>query len=99
MHVADEMLTYTCPPEHRGYYELSSAIVAEAIKDYRRARRLSYLNEIELLQTFFLSDIFENISGVENPNMFLMKLDEQIDAEIRSGKRRKREKQCMKCNK
>lgn len=98
MHVADEMLSYTCPPEHRGYYELASTIVSDAIKDYRRAKRLAYLDEISFLREFFLSDVFENISGVENPNLFLMKLDAQIDEEIRSGKRRKREKQCMKCN-
>ena len=92
------MSAYRVPPEERGYYELSTAIVATAVKDYRRVRKASHTREIEILRKFFLSDVFENISGVENPSMFLVRLDEQIDTEIRNGIRRKREKQAMKCN-
>ena len=98
MRVADTMMSYRIPPEDRGYYELSSAIIDTAVKDYRRCRRLEHSMELEVIKSFFLSEVFENISGVDNPNMFLMRLDEQIDEEIRSGKRRKREKQAMKCN-
>lgn len=99
MRVAENTLSYTIPPEQRGYYELSSAIVNIAVKDYRRISRVAYKSrEYERLRTFFLSEVFENISGCENPNMFLLKLDEQIEKEIESGERRKREKQAMKCN-
>lgn len=98
MRVADEQLSYRISPDARGYYELSAAIVSTAVKDYRRVMKASHKEEIENLRSFFLSDVFENISGIENPNMFLMKLDEQIMKEIESGTRRKREKQAMKCN-
>ena len=97
MNVSEEMLSYTIPPEERGYYELSAAIVSVAIRDYRKCRKINSRGTEELRQ-FFLSEIFEKISMVENPNMFLKKLDEQIDLEIKSGIRRKREKQSMKCN-
>ena len=71
MRVATEMLSYTIPPEQRGYYELSSAIVSIAVKDYRRLSKYSYKSkEYEKLRTFFLSEIFENISGCDNPNLF-----------------------------
>lgn len=96
--VSVDTLSYTVPPEERGYYELSTAIVSTAVRDYRRCRKYRCASEIERLRTFFLSEVFENISGVDNPNMFLLKLDEQIDKEIDSGIRRKREKQTMKCN-
>ena len=98
MRVADEQLAYRCPPEQRGYYELSSAIVSMAVRDYRRLKKTSHTGEITLLRKFFLSDVFENISGIENPNAFLVMLDEQIEEEIRKGVKRKREKQTMKCN-
>lgn len=99
MRVAEEMLSYTVPPEERGYYELSSAIVSIAVKDYRRVSKYAFKSkEYERLRKFFLSEIFENISGCDNPNMFLIKLDEQIEKEKESGIRRKREKQAMKCN-
>ena len=97
MKVSDEMRSYTVPPEDRGYYELSTAIVNTAIKDYRRSKRLN-LSEAVTLREFFLSETFENISMIENPNHFLMMLDEQIEREIESGIHRKREKQIMKCN-
>ena len=96
MRASDEMLSYRIPPEHRGYYELSSAIVATAVKDYRRMKKLG--KELGTLRSFFLSEVFENISGVENPNLFLMRLDEQIEKEMKDGIQRKREKQAMKCN-
>ena len=96
--VAEEMMAYRSPPEQRGYYELSTAIVNTAVKDYRRLKKTSHTKELEMIRLFFLSDVFENISGVENPNMFLSKLDEQIEREILSGVKRKREKQVMKCN-
>ena len=57
-----------------------------------------HTSELDLLRKFFLSEIFENISGVDNPNMFLIRLDEEIEKEIKSGEKRKREKQRMKCN-
>ena len=98
MRVAEEMLSYTIPPEDRGYYELSSAIVSTAVKDYRRLKKMEHTRELDSLRMFFLSEIFENISGCDNPNMFLLRLDEQIEKEINSGVRRKREKQKMKCN-
>ena len=98
MRIADDQISYRIPPEDRGFYELSTAIVSTAIKDYRRVVKLSHTKEIERLRKFFLSEVFENISGVENPNVFLLKLDDQINAEIRSGIRRKREKQKMICN-
>lgn len=98
MHISQEMMSYTVPPDERGYYELSTAIVSMAVKDYRRLKRTAHTRELELLRKFFLSDIFENISGIENPNMFLLKLDEQIDREINNNVHRKREKQAMKCN-
>ena len=99
MRVAEEQKAYTVPPEERGYRELSSAIVCTAIKDYRRARKFSFESSIYRdLREFFLSEVFENLSGCDNPNMFLMRLDEEIDKEIASGSRRKREKQVMKCN-
>ena len=98
VHVAEDMLSYRVPPEERGYYELSTAIVSSAVNDYRRCRIMVCTREIKALRAFFLSDIFENISGVENPNLFLQKLDEQIDQEIKSGVRRKRAKIDMKCN-
>ena len=99
MRMAEEQKSYTVPPEERGYYELSSAIVCTAIKDYRRARRFSCNSELyKSLRDFFLSEIFENLSGCDNPNLFLVRLDEEIDKETASGYRRKREKQIMKCN-
>ena len=98
MKVSADTLSYTVPPEQRGYYELSSAIVSAAVRDYRRCRKMTCAREMEKLRQFFLSEVFENISGVDNPNMFLMKLDEQIDKEIGSGVKRKREKQTMRCN-
>lgn len=98
MRMSAEMMSYTIPPEQRGYYELSSAIVSIAVRDYRRCRKMVCSREIEKLRKFFLSEVFENISGVDNPNMFLRMLDEQIDKEISSGAKRKREKQAMKCN-
>ena len=98
MRVADEQLAYRVPPEERGYYELSSAIVSMAIRDYRRLRKTTQTKEVTLLRDFFLSDVFENISGIENSNAFLVRLDEQIDEEIRKGVKRKRDKQAMKCN-
>ena len=91
------MRSYRVPPEDRGYYELSSAIISIAIKDYRRYRKTSS-SEVETLREFFLSETFENISMIDNPNLFLRKLDEEIDKEIKSGIRRKREKRTMKCN-
>ena len=96
--VAEEQMAYRCPPEHRGYYELASAILSTAVKDYRGCRKYNCKKEAENIREFFLSDVFENISGVENPNLFLMKLDAEIEEEIRSGAKRKREKQAMKCN-
>ena len=97
MRASEEMLSYRVPPEERGFYELASAIVNVAVKDYRRCRRYN-LRETEKIRQFFLSEVFENISMVENPNVFLKMLDDQIDAELKSGIRRKREKQSMKCN-
>ena len=99
MHVAYEVSSYTVPPEQRGYYELSTAIITEAIKDYRRLSKHAHdTKEYRRLRNFFLSDIFENISGCDNPNVFLIRLDAEIAKEIESGERRKREKQTMKCN-
>ena len=98
MRVAEEQLAYRCPPEQRGYYELSSAIVSMAVRDYRFLKKTSNTSEINRWRNFFLSDVFENISGIENPNAFLVQLDEQIDEEIRKGIKRKRDKQSMKCN-
>ena len=91
------MLTYTMPPEERGYYELAAAIINVAVKDYRQCRKINSKGAEEI-RRFFLSDVFEQISMVDNPNLFLKRLDDQIDLEIRSGIRRKREKQTMKCN-
>ena len=100
--VADETMAYRVPPEERGYYELSSAIISFAVDDYRRLRRGTPTRELKRLRDFFLSDVFENLSGVENPSLFLIRLDEQIDEEIRrekeDGVTRKRRKQTMKCN-
>ena len=98
VHISSETISYTVPPEQRGYYELSSAIVATAIKDYRVCRKMTAQREIESIRRFFLSEIFENISGVENPSDFLQRLDRQIDRELAEGIKRKREKQAMKCN-
>ena len=44
------------------------------------------------LRTFFLSDVFENISGVDNPCEFLARLDTQIETEYANGVKRKRKK-------
>ena len=96
--VAEEQLTYTMPPEQRGFYELASAILTTAVKDYRHYRKMSCETELENLRDFFMSDIFENISGIANPNSFLLRLDEQIDKELYNGMKRKREKRTMKCN-
>ena len=98
MHVSIDMMSYTIPPEQRGYYELSSAIVSTAVRDYRMYKKVNSLREMELIRKFFLSEVFENISGVDNPNVFLQRLDEEIEKELRSGVRRKRDKQAMKCN-
>lgn len=103
MHVDSDMLTYTVPPEQRGYYELSSAIVQSAVEDYRAYRKAWHNDRhgkraqwlIEEMRTFFLSDLFEKISGLENPNAFLSQLDAQIDRELAEGIRRKRYKSKM----
>lgn len=100
MHVDYETLSYTVPPEQRGYYELSSAIVRTAVEDYRTYRKLWNRDRegrraqwlVDEMRTFFMSDLFEKISGLENPNVFLMRLDEQIDRECVEGVRRKRYK-------
>ena len=97
MRVSEEMLSYRIPPEDRGYLELSVAIVNTAVRDYRRCRKLNQ-REAEKIRDFFLSEVFENISMVDNPVLFLKMLDEEIELEINSGVRRKREKQTMKCN-
>lgn len=95
---SEETMAYRVPPEERGYYELSSAIVTCAVKDYRRLKKTTPTKELEMLRQFFLSEVFENLSGVDNPSMFLYRLDEQIEKEIKNGVKRKREKQAMKCN-
>ena len=97
MRASEKMMSYNIPPEDRGYYELSAAIVSVAVRDYRRHRK-NNSSCAEDIKDFFLSEVFENISMVENPNMFLKMLDEQIDHEIKNGVQRKREKQSMKCN-
>ena len=100
MRVASETLSYTVPPEQRGYYELSSAIVRTAVEDYRSYRKMWNRDRdgkraqwlVDELRTFFMSDLFEKISGLDNPNVFLMQLDAQIDKECAEGVRRKRYK-------
>ena len=100
MRADSSTLSYTVPPEERGYYELSSAIVRMAVADYRVYRRAWHRSNggrraqwlIDDLRTFFMSELFEKISGLENPNAFLMRLDEQIDKEFAEGVRRKRYK-------
>ena len=100
MHANSDIMAYTVPPEQRGYYELSSAIVRMAVEDYRTYRKAWHRNKegrraqwlIDEMRTFFLSDVFEKISGLENPNAFLMRLDEQIDKEYAAGAKRKRYK-------
>ena len=98
MRVAMETLAYTVPPEDRGYYELSTAIIELAVDDYRKYRQKNAEEKLVEVRVFFLSDMFENLSGVDNPNLFLYKLDEQIEKELKSGVKRKRKKQIMKCN-
>lgn len=103
MNVDSNMLSYTVPPEQRGYYELSSAIVQSAVEDYRAYRKAWHKNKegkraqwlIDEMRTFFMSDMFEKISGLENPNAFLMQLDAQIDREYADGLQRKRYKATM----
>ena len=100
MHVDSNMLTYTMPPEQRGFYELSCAIVKTAVEDYRVYRKAWHMDkeakraqwQLDQLRTFFMSDMFEKISGFENPNAFLMQLDEQIDQEYENNVKRKRHK-------
>ena len=98
--VDDESRSYTLPPEQRGYYELAVTIIRTAVEDYQRARKSVLRNkndegaydEMMSVRTFFLSDFFEALSGIENPYDFLARLDSQIDAEFASGKKRKRKK-------
>lgn len=93
--------SYRMPPEERGYYELSIAIIRTAVADYRKQRRLYLANEKNRsayslmigLRAFFLSDVFENISGLEDPYQFLHMLDKEIDEDFQAGTKRKRMKQ------
>ena len=103
MHVDSDTYSYRLPPEQIGYYELSSAIVRTAVEDYRafkmmqlndgRSKRAQYL--VDDLRTFFMSSLFEAISGVANPNAFLLRLDEQIEKEFNDGTKRKRHKSTL----
>ena len=100
MHVDTDTYSYRIPPEQRGFYELSSAIVRTAVEDYRafkmmwlnnsQSKRAQYL--IKEMRTFFTSETFEAISGIANPNAFLARLDEQIEKEHENGEKRKRYK-------
>ena len=91
-------VSYTIPPEERGWYELSIAIVQTAVDDYRRERKAVLRDErnkgahidVLTLRTFFLSNVFENISGVSSPIEFLQRLDEEIERDYERGIRRKR---------
>ena len=89
---------YRLPTEQRGYYELASAIMSVAVEDYRRAKKADNEEALTELRSFFRSELFEVMSGVGNANKFLQQLDEKIDKEIKSGAKRKRAKQKMKCN-
>lgn len=103
MRMDAEQFSYRIPPEQRGFYELSSAIVRVAVEDYRtfkkmllangNSKRAQYLtNE---MRTFFSSEMFEALSGIENPNAFMMRLDEQIEKEFQNGEKRKRYKSTL----
>lgn len=99
--VDDGTRTYRMPPEERGYYELSIAIIRTAVEEYRRYKRLTLANErnksaythLEGLRTFFLSELFENLSGLEDPYEFLKMLDRETEQDFREGVQRKRLKQ------
>lgn len=93
-----DSISYRMPPEDRGYYELSSAIIEDAVNEYRASVIGNCQKSAQQVREFFLSEMFENISGIDNPNFFLLRLDEEIEREIKSGEHRKRKKQTMKCN-
>lgn len=92
-----ESSSYTIPPEQRGYYELSTAIVRTAVSDYRRAKRATLIRDDKCarcslmdLRTFFLSDLFEVLTGIDYAYDFLDSLDKQVEEEVEKGIRRKR---------
>ena len=99
--VDDGTRSYRIPPEERGYYESSIAIIRTAVEDYRRYKRYYLLNErnksaythLEGLCAFFLSETFENLSGLEDPYEFLDRLDRDVENDVANGVRRKRLKQ------
>lgn len=72
--------------------------MAMAINDYRVAIKQNREEDLKSLKRFFLSEVFENLSGVTNPNLFLQRLDEQIEEEVKTGVKRKRKKATLKCN-
>lgn len=92
--------SYTVPPEERGWHELSIAIIQTAVDDYRREKTAVLKDENDMgaqgavmsLRTFFLSEMFEYISGVGSPILFLKKLDDEIESDYEEKTRRKRTK-------
>lgn len=89
MEVGADVCSYRMSPEDIGYCELASAVIRTAVEDYRVWRKMQ-LNDcknrraqslVDEVRTFFMSEFFEAISAIENPNEFLEKLDEQIVAE------------------
>lgn len=102
MEVGADVCSYRMSPEDIGYCELASAIVKMAVEDYREHRKMQLRHceskraqwLVDEVRTFFISEFFESISNVENPNEFLAKLDARIvaeyEAECREGKKQKR---------
>lgn len=97
---ASTEVSYTVPPEERGWHELSIAVIQTAVDDYRKEKKAvledgrdtSAQVAVMSLRTFFLSDVFENISGIGSPVAFLQRLDDDIEAEYERGTKRKRPK-------